>query len=298
MSLTYILTMLISGLRLGSVYALIAVGYAMVYGILRLINFAHGDIMTLGVYFMIALMISLGLPFWTTMIISVILSVAVGLIMERCAYRPLRSAAEETVLISSLAVSTILQNLMTMIWTAQRMPVKLPAWLSVANRIGPFTIKTISFVTFGVTAAALIILTIIIRKTRIGVAMRACSENRKAAMLMGININRVIMFTFAVGSALAALAGFMMSGDYGTVYPTLGFTPSLKAFCAAVIGGIGSLGGSVLGAFIIGIAEMLFAGLVPTNLTNYRDAFVFAAMIVILLFRPNGIFGKQEGGRS
>lgn len=298
MSITYLLTMLINGIRLGSVYALIAVGYSMVYGILRLINFAHGDVMTLGVYFLIAIMNAAGCPYWASLLLSVALSVGVGLAMERVAYRPLRAASEETVLISSLAVSTILQNLMMMVWSAQRKPVVLPEWLNVFNKVGPFTIKTITFVTFGFTVAALITMTIVIRKTRIGVAMQACSENQKAAMLMGININRVIMFTFAVGSALAAVAGVMMSGEYGTVYPSLGFTPSLKAFCAAVIGGIGSLGGSVVGAFSIGIAEMMFAGLVPTSMTAYRDAFVFAAMIVVLLFRPNGLFGAQEGGRS
>lgn len=298
MTATYFFTILINGLRLGSVYALIAIGYSMVYGILKLINFAHGDIMTLGVYFILVLMNKLGLPLWLTLILSVGGSVLVGLLMERLAYRPLRTAGEEATLISSLAVSTLLQNVMMMAFTAQRQAFMLPAWLTAMHEIGPFRFSTINILTLAVTLVALIVLTNVIRRTRIGIAMRACSENLNASKLMGININRVIMFTFAVGSGLAVLAGFMLAGEYMTVYPTLGFVPSLKAFCAAVIGGIGSLGGSVIGGFLIGVGEMMFAGLMPTSVTSYRDAFVFTLMIVVLLFKPNGLFSGKEGGRS
>ncbi|MBQ8974847.1 MAG: branched-chain amino acid ABC transporter permease [Oscillospiraceae bacterium] len=298
MTSVYFFTILINGLRLGSIYALIAIGYSMVYGILKLINFAHGDIMTLGVYFILVQMDRMGLPLPQTIVLSVAISIAVGLIMERLAYRPLRTADEEATLISSLAVSTLLQNLTMMLFTAQRQPFKLPQWLSAQHEIGAFRLSTINILTFVVTIVALVILTIVIRKTKIGIAMRACSENLNAAKLMGINVNKVVMFTFAVGSGLAVIAGLMLSGEYQTVYPSLGFVPSLKAFCAAVIGGIGSLGGSVIGGVLIGIAEMMFSGLMPTAFTNYRDAFVFALMIIVLLFRPNGLFGSKEGGRS
>ncbi len=298
MTATYFFTILINGLRLGSVYALIAIGYSMVYGILKLINFAHGDIMTLGVYFILVLMNRVGLPLWLTLILSVGASILVGLIMERLAYRPLRTAGEEATLISSLAVSTILQNLMMMAFTAQRQAFKLPGWLTAIHMIGPFRLSTINLLTFAVTIVALIALSVVIRKTKIGIAMRACSENLNASRLMGIGVNKVVMFTFAVGSGLAVLAGLMLAGEYMTVYPTLGFVPSLKAFCAAVIGGIGSLGGSVIGGVLIGVGEMMFSGLMPPAYTNYRDAFVFTLMIVVLLFRPNGLFGGKEGGRS
>ena len=298
MSVTYFFTILINGLRLGSVYALVAIGYSMVYGILKLINFAHGDIMTLGVYAILVLMDRLGLPLPLTIILSMAIAIVVGLIMERLAYRPLRTANEEATLISSLAVSTLLQNLMMMLFSSQRQPFLLPQWLTNLHKIGPFTLSTINILTFVVTIIALIALTIVIKKTKIGIAMRACSENLNAAKLMGINVNKVVMFTFAVGSGLAVVAGLMLAGEYKTVYPSLGFVPGLKAFCAAVIGGIGSLGGSVVGGLLIGVGEMMFAGLMPTNFTNYRDAFVFALMIVVLLFRPNGFFGGKEGGRS
>ena len=298
MSPTYILTILLGGLRLGSVYAIVAIGYSMVYGILKLINFAHGDIMTLGVYAILVLMNSLGIPIPITIILSMAIAVAVGLLVERLAYRPLRSASEETTLISSLAVSTLLQNLLMMLFTAQRQSFLLPEWFTRSHQIGPFTLSTINLLTFAVTIVALVALSIIIKKTKIGIALRACSENLNAAKLMGINVNKVVMFTFALGSALAVLAGLMLAGEYKTVYPTLGFIPSLKAFCAAVIGGIGSLGGSVLGGLLIGVGEMMFAGLMPPTMTNYRDAFVFLLMMVVLLFRPNGLFGSKEGGRS
>lgn len=298
MTLTYFFTILLGGLRLGSIYALIAIGYSMVYGILKLINFAHGDIMTLGVFMVLVMMNSLGIPVLLTLVISVAIAIGVGLLMERLAYRPLRTAGEEATLISSLAVSTILQNLMTMCFTAQRQPFKLPEWLTAIHQFGSFRLSTINILTFAVTIVTLVILSIVTHKTKIGVAMRACSENLNASKLMGINVNRVIMFTFAVGAALAVIAGFMLAGEYMTVYPSLGFVPSLKAFCAAVIGGIGSLGGSVVGGLLIGCGEMMFAGLAPTKVTSYRDAFVFTLMIVVLLFKPNGLFGGKEGGRS
>ncbi len=296
--MAYFLTMLVSGLKLGSIYAIVAIGYSIVYGILRLINFAHGDIMTVGVYIILMLMNQLGVPLLACVIISVGLSIIVGLLIERLAYRPLRDSTEETTLISSLAVSALLQNLLQMIFGSQRKPFMLPDWLTQGHKIGNISLSTINILTFIITAVFLVALYFVLTRTKIGTAMRACSENMNAARLMGINVNRVVMFAFAIGSGMAVIAGLLLAGEYKTIYPTLGFVPGLKAFCAAVVGGIGSLGGAVAGAFIIGLAEMLFAGLMPSSVTAYRDAFVFLLMVIVLLFRPNGLFGQAEGGRS
>jgi len=298
MSIEYILSQLVNGLRLGSVYAIIAVGYSIVYGILRLINFAHGDIMTIGVYMMLLLMNSLGLPLWSVVLISVVISVVVGVLIERLAYRPLRTATEEATLISSLAVSTLLQNLLQMIFTPQKRPFNLPEFFTELHDFGVVQMSTMNIITFIAVIIIVIALTLVVQKTKIGTAMRACSENLSAARLMGINPNKVIVFAFAVGSGLAAIAGFMLAGEYKTIDPLMGFVPGLKAFCAAVVGGIGSLYGAVLGGIIIGVVEMLFAGLMPTSITAYRDAFVFFMLIVVLLVRPNGLLGHSERGRS
>ncbi len=296
--MAYFLTVLISGLKLGSIYAIVAIGYSIVYGILRLINFAHGDIMTVGVYVILLLMNQMGLPLGVCLLVSVVFSIGVGLLIERLAYRPLRDASEEATLISSLAVSAVLQNVLQMVFSSQRQAFLLPGWLNQSYRFGNISLSLINIITFIITAIFLVAIYFILRKTKIGTAMRACSENMKASRLMGINVNTVVMFAFAVGSAMAVIAGFLLAGEYKTVYPTLGFVPGLKAFCAAVVGGIGSVGGAVAGAYIIGVAEMLFAGMMPTTVTAYRDAFVFLLMVVVLLFRPNGLFGHAEGERS
>lgn len=298
MSIEYIIAQLINGLRLGSVYAIVAIGYSIVYGILRLINFAHGDIMTIGVYVMLLFMTSTGMPLWAIILISVLVSVIVGVLIERLAYRPLRSASEEATLISSLAVSTLLQNLLQMIFSPQKQAFKLPDFFTELHDFGLFSLSTMNIITFVSVIVMVVALTLVVQKTKIGTAMRACSENLDASRLMGINPNKVIVFAFAVGSGMAALAGLMLAGEYKTIDPLMGFIPGLKAFCAAVVGGIGSLHGAVVGGLTIGVAEMIFAGLMPTSITAYRDAFVFVVLILVLLFCPNGFFGRSEGGRS
>lgn len=298
MSLEYIVSQLINGLRLGNVYAMVAIGYSIVYGILRLINFAHGDILTVGAYMALTLMVVFGAPIGVVIFFAVAVSVALGLLVERVAYRPLRKESEETTLVSSLAVSTFLQNLVLLVFSEQRKAFQLPAWLTNIHTYGIVKLSNMNIIIFVATFSILIALSLVVKYTRIGMAMRACADNQKAAALMGVGINRVVMFSFAVGSALAALAGIMLAGEYKTVDPLMGFAPGLKAFVAAVIGGIGSLSGAVLGGFILGIAEMLFAGLLPTSVTPYRDAMVFVLLIVVLLIRPNGILGSSEGGRS
>jgi len=292
------LSQLFNGIKLGSVYAMVAIGYSMVYGILRLINFAHGDIMTVGVYTILVLFTTYGMPLWLTIIISVALSIIVGLTAERVAYRPLRSSGEETTLISSLAVSILIQNIIVMVFSPQRVAFHLPDYLSKLHTFGTVRLSTMNIITFVAVFVILIALSYMIKNTRVGMAMRACSDNMNAARLMGINVTTIIVIAFAIGSALAALSGLMLAGEYKTIDPLMGFVPGLKAFCAAVLGGIGSLGGAVLGGFILGIIEMLFAGLMPTEITPYRDAFVFLVLILVLLIKPNGILGSNEGGRS
>ena len=298
MTFEYVVSQLINGLRLGNVYAIVAIGYSIVYGILRLINFAHGDILTVGAYTALTLMVGLGAPVWLTILAAVGISVALGILIERAAYRPLRSANEETTLVSSLAVSAFLQTLVMMVFSEQRKAFHLPSWFTRIHIMGLLRLSNMNIIIFIATFLILIVLGLVIRYTRIGMAMRACSDNQKAAALMGININKVVMFAFGVGSELAALAGIMLAGEYKTVDPLMGFAPGLKAFVAAVIGGIGKLSGAVLGAFLLGLAEMLFAGLLPTTITPYRDAFVFALLILILLVKPNGILGESEERRS
>lgn len=298
MSFGYILSQLVNGVKLGSIYAVIAIGYSMVYGILKLINFAHGDLLTVGVYTMLVLMSFSGLPIWLVILAGCAVSVLVGMTMERLVYRPLRGTGEETTLIASLAVSVFLQNLISMIFTPQKRAFHLPDFLTQNHKFGPVTLSTMNIITLISIVIILIALSLLLKKTKIGMAMRACSDNLAASQLMGIRINTVVVVAFVIGSGLAALTGLMLAGEYKTIEPLMGFVPGLKAFCAAVLGGIGSLNGAVLGGFIIGIAEMLFAGLMPTEITAYRDAFIFLLLIVVLLVKPNGILGSSEGGRS
>ena len=226
------------------------------------------------------------------------MSIIFGMTMEKLVYRPLRGSGEETTLIASLAVSVFLQNLISMIFSPQKRAFHLPDFLTQTYRLGSVTLSVMNILTFISIVIILIALTLMLKKTKIGMAMRACSDNLAASQLMGIKINTVVAAAFVIGSGLAGLTGLMLAGEYKTIEPLMGFVPGLKAFCAAVLGGIGSLNGAVLGGFIIGIAEMLFAGLMPTDITPYRDAFIFLLLIVVLLVKPNGILGSSEGGRS
>lgn len=298
MSFDYILSQFVNGIKLGSIYAVVAIGYSMVYGILKLINFAHGDLMTVGVYTMLVLMGFSGIPIWLVILVGCGMSIIFGMTMEKLVYRPLRGSGEETTLIASLAVSVFLQNLISMIFSPQKRAFHLPDFLTQTYRLGSVTLSVMNILTFISIVIILIALTLMLKKTKIGMAMRACSDNLAASQLMGIKINTVVAAAFVIGSGLAGLTGLMLAGEYKTIEPLMGFVPGLKAFCAAVLGGIGSLNGAVLGGFIIGIAEMLFAGLMPTDITPYRDAFIFLLLIVVLLVKSNGILGSSEGGRS
>ena len=283
-----ILPYLLAGVSVGGQYALIAVGYTMVYGILRLINFAHGDIFTAAGFFMVYLTATLPLSISVPLVI--LLTVALGFVVERVAYKPLRSAPRMSIMISAIGTSYLLQNLMWYVTggLAKQYPV-LP-WLSNTIQIGSASTKVVTIVTPIVTVLLVVGLVMLIQHTKVGMAMRAVSRDFETSQLMGIKINAVISTTFIIGSALAAVGSMLYFTNYSTVTPTVGAMPGLKAFVAAVFGGIGSIPGAVIGAFIIGICENLIKA---AGYTAFSDAFTFALLIVILVFKPNGLFGEK-----
>ena len=283
-----ILPYLLAGVSVGGQYALIAVGYTMVYGILRLINFAHGDIFTAAGFFLVYLTATLPLSISVPLVI--LLTVALGFVVERVAYKPLRSAPRMSIMISAIGTSYLLQNLMWYVTggLAKQYPV-LP-WLSDTVQIGSASTKIVTIVTPIVTVLLVVGLVMLIQHTKVGMAMRAVSRDFETSQLMGIKINAVISTTFIIGSALAAVGSMLYFTNYSTVTPTVGAMPGLKAFVAAVFGGIGSIPGAVIGAFIIGICENLIKA---AGYTAFSDAFTFALLIVILVFKPNGLFGEK-----
>lgn len=291
----YILQQIINGISLGSIYALVAIGFSITYSILRLINFAHGDILMIGSFCALYFLISLHLPLFMAIIGAMLIAALVGVLVERIAYRPLRTASEEAMLITSLAVSIFIENLGIMTVTAQPRKFEFPQVFSQAYTIGGVSFTNMTLLTVGSAIVLMLALTFFIKRTKLGKAMRACSENIRVARLMGIDINIVIATAFAIGSALAAVAGIMLGGQYGRIDPLMGFIPGLKAFVAAVIGGIGSVPGAVLGGYALGLFEILLVGLLPVAFSGYRDAFVFLLLIVVLLLRPNGLLGTVEG---
>ena len=279
---------LLAGVSVGGQYALIAVGYTMVYGILRLINFAHGDIFTAAGFFMVY--IAASMPLYIAVPLVIILTVVLGFTVERVAYKPLRTAPRMSIMISAIGVSYLLQNLMWYITggLARQYPV-LP-WIGDTITIGSTSTKVVTIVTPILTIALVVALVMLIQRTKIGMAMRAVSKDFETAQLMGIKINSVISTTFIIGSFLAAVGSMLYFSNYATVTPTIGAMPGLKAFVAAVFGGIGSVPGAVVGAFIIGIAENIIKAL---GYTTFSDAFTFALLIVILLVKPTGLFGEK-----
>lgn len=283
-----ILPYLLSGISVGGQYALIAVGYTMVYGILRLINFAHGDIFTAAGFFMVY--IATALPVQFAIPLVVVLTVALGFTVERIAYKPLREAPRMSVMISAIGVSYLLQNLMWYVTGGLAKQYPTIPWISNSITIGNATTKVVTLITPVLTILLVIALVTIIQKTKIGMAMRAVSKDFETAQLMGIKINSVISTTFIIGSLLAAVGSVLYFSNYTSVTPTVGAMPGLKAFVAAVFGGIGSIPGAVIGAFIIGICENIIKAL---GYTTFSDAFTFALLIVILLFKPTGLFGEK-----
>ena len=278
----------INGLNIGSIYALIALGYTMVYGIAKLINFAHGDVIMVGAYISFISM-KFGLPWWLAVIISIVVCAVLGVVMEKVAYKPLRNASRISLLITAIGISYLLQNLFQLIFGANPQPYHAFITLPALN-LGGISIQANYYITFSVSVLLMILLTLFVNKTTMGKAMRAVSEDEGAAKLMGINVDTTISLTFAIGCALAAIAGILYANCYPMINPTLGSLPGIKAFIAAVLGGIGSIPGAVIGAVILGMVEAMTKAYISSQLT---DTIVFAILILMLVFKPAGILGKN-----
>ena len=280
---------LISGLNLGSIYALIALGYTMVYGIAKMLNFAHGDIIMVGAYSVIVSAVTLKLPPVVAILIAVVVCAALGVTIELLAYRPLRQSPPLAVLITAIGVSYLLQNLALLIFGPEQK--STPALFDLPSlTLGGVTVDGITLLTLGVTAAIMVGLTLFINLTRMGKAMRAVSEDRDAAELMGISVNKTITITFAIGSALAAVASVFFGATYTYIKPTTGSMPGIKAFTAAVFGGIGSIPGAMLGGILLGLIEQLSKVYISTL---WSDAVVFGVLVLVLVFKPAGLLGKR-----
>ena len=283
------LSYLISGISLGSVYAIIALGYTMVYGIAKMLNFAHGDVIMVGGYISFCTTTYLGLPGWVSVVFAVVVCTVLGVVIEGLAYRPLRQAGSLAVLITAIGVSYFLQNAAQLIWGATPKNFTSLVDFEVPEFLGRLNVSGVMLVTVGVCVVIMVALTLFTSKTKMGKAMRACSEDRGAAQLMGINVNRTISMTFAIGSALAAIAGVLLCSTYPSLMPTTGALPGIKAFTAAVFGGRGSIPGALLGGVLLGVIEAMARAYLSTNLAN---SIVFAVLIVVLLVRPSGLLGK------
>lgn len=294
--MTFFLQNLFNGIMLGGLYALIAVGYSMVYGILRLINFAHGDVMMMGVYFAYYSAVVFSLNPILSFTIAVLGAAALGFLIDRVAYKPLRKAPRISALITAIGVSFFLENLAVVIFGAIPKSFldvfKDKSILEKTITVADARIPLLTFLVIIVTFAMFSVLFFVVYKTKIGMAMRAIAADIPTTSLMGVNVDNVIGFTFALGSALAAAGGIMWAMRFPNVHPYMGFVPGLKAFIAAVFGGIGSISGAVLGGILLGMIEIFLAAYFP-SVMGYRDAFAFIILITVLLVKPSGLLGKK-----
>ena len=283
------LTYLINGISLGSIYAIIALGYTMVYGIAKMLNFAHGDVIMVGGYMAFCSTSYLGWPAIPSILFSILVCTILGMVIEKLAYKPLRNATSLAVLITAIGVSYFLQNAALLIWTSN--PKAFPN-LVPGNGItvGSAQVSSVTLVTIIACILIMLALTFFTSKTKMGKSMRAVSEDKGAAQLMGINVNATISLTFAIGSGLAAIAGVLLCSAYPTLMPTTGSMPGIKAFTAAVFGGIGSIPGAMLGGILLGIIEIFAKAYISTQLS---DAIVFAVLIIILIVKPTGLLGRK-----
>ena len=292
MSVAMFLQHALNGLTLGSLYALIAIGYTLVYGILRLINFAHGEIFMLGAYFVFWAVALFHLPWPLAVVGSIVLTASVGIFIDRIAYRPLRDAPRISALISSIGVSFFLQNLAIVVFSAIPRAVYRPAWLETVIVVGDVRVLPLTLFVPVLSFLLMLGLIYIVYKTKPGLGMRAISKDIETSYIMGVEVNRVIAMTFGIGSALAAASGIMWALRYPQLQPVMGVIPGFKAFIAAVFGGIGSIQGAVVGGLALGFVEILVVAFFP-DLAGYRDAFAFILLIFILLFKPTGLFGAK-----
>lgn len=292
MSLQIFIQHCLNGLSLGSLYALIAIGYTMVYGILRLINFAHGDIFMLGAYLLFWTVSVLHLPWIVAVVLTVALTALLGMAVDQVAYRPLRKAPRISALISAIGVSFFLENLCLVFFSGVPRPMPRFAPLVRVFKLGGVRLSPLVLVVPLMTLLLVLLLLWVLYRTKVGLAMRAISRDIETARLMGVKVDRVIALTFGIGSALAAAAGIMWGMRYPQIHPFMGLIPGFKAFIAAVTGGIGSVQGAVVGGLLLGMIEILLVAFFP-SLTGYRDAFAFVLLIVILFFKPTGLMGEK-----
>jgi branched-chain amino acid transport system permease protein len=282
----------VTGISLGSAYALIAIGYTMVYGILRLINFAHGDIFMMAGYFTVFAIATFRMPWYIAIIFVIVATVILGIAIERAAYKPLRESPRMSIMISAIGVSFLLENSATYLFTGLPRAYPELGFLQKVYHIGGISAPIVTFITPVVTIVILIALIYLVNHTKTGMAMRAASKDFEAAKLMGIEINHIITITFVIGCSLAAISAILYFSPRPMVYPFSGLMPGLKCFVAAVIGGIGNIPGAVVGGFIIGIAETFLVASFP-SMSGYSDAFTFVLLIIMLLFRPTGLLGEK-----
>jgi len=292
MSFNLFMQYLTNGISLGSLYALIAIGYTMVYGILRLINFAHGEIFTMSLYFVFYGVAVFAMPWYIAFVMAIIMTTLLGVVVERAAYKPLRDSPRISVMVSAIGASFFIQNLATVIFGGK--PKAFPAikLLTDVIQIGAVSLQRLTLIIPVVTITLVFILSFLVNKTKTGMAMRAVSKDHETARLMGVDVNRTITITFGIGSILAAIGGIMWGAKFPQIQPVLGVMPGLKCFIAAVLGGIGNITGAVIGGFILGVGEIMLVAFLP-SLTGYRDAFAFILLIVILLLKPTGIMGEK-----
>ena len=281
-----------NALTLGSLYALIAIGYTMVYGILRLINFAHGDILMVGAYFVFFGTFAFGWPWGLAAILAIVGASVIGVAIERVAYRPLREAPRISALISAIAVSFFIESLAVVVFSGQPRPVIQPEWLITEWQLGQVRILKLTAFVPVMTAILVAVLLYVVYKTKPGLAMRAISRDIETTRLMGVRVDNIIAFTFCIGSALAAASGIMWALRYPQVHPYMGIMPGLKAFIAAVFGGIGSIQGAVIGGLALGFVEIMAVAFLP-ELSGYRDAFAFVLRVLVLVVKPTGLLGER-----
>ncbi|KUO53613.1 MAG: ABC transporter permease [Desulfitibacter sp. BRH_c19] len=292
MTFDLFLQYLTNGISLGSLYALIAIGYTMVYGILKLINFAHGEIFMMSVYFAFYGVAVFSMPWYVSAIVAIAITALLGMGMERAAYKPLRESPRITIMVSAIGASFFLQNLAVVLFGGRPKAFPDISLLTDIMHVGAVTFQRLTVIIPVVTTILLFMLLYLVNNTKTGMAMRAVSRDYETARLMGVDVNRTITITFGIGSILAAIGGIMWGAKFPQVAPFMGVMPGLKCFIAAVVGGIGNITGAIIGGLILGIGEIMLIAFIP-DLTGYRDAFAFILLIGILLFRPTGIMGEK-----
>ncbi len=290
----YFLQQSMNGIILGCIYALLALGMTVVYGILRLINFAHGSLITVGAFFVYFIFFRAGLSLPASVFLVLGFGGLMGLVLDTIAYRKLRGGPEVALLITSLGFYTFVENFMKMVVSPQPYAFKTPPYLSIMYKTQFLTFRSIDVFIIVSSIIIMLIFHLFVKKSKMGIAMRAVAENLEIARLMGIEVNRVISLTFVLGSAIAAFTGFLWGAKYGQISYDMGFLTGVKAFVAVVVGGVGSIPGAMLGGFVLGLAEILSIAFLPTRFAEYRDGIVFAILIVVLLLRPAGIMGVKE----